>query len=202
MTVIIISYDYPDGTSDVSLHYVESNRVGCMNRVMDTYRKVVKEYPDRLVEIIQTSNIWSGKHDLFWGNKDPSIKTIVSTNNEKIKIEFNVLVQISDHSGYCSDNENDYSEYKEFVEYNLSNFEELIIFNDEQDELGELKRLNVEDNIPSHLFRHFNLDDLVSRVDTEVSNDGYCRVSEESKKYGLGQHDTRITILSGKLISK
>lgn len=99
-------------------------------------------------------------------------------------LKLNVLREINDHDGYCSDAENEYTQ-ETFTEYVTMPevFEHFILEN-------KINEFNWE-LVLGHLVPKLNIDGSC-----------YCEVGEMGITSGLSQHDYRFTILSYEIISK
>lgn len=106
------------------------------------------------------------------------------------KLNLQILRQINDHDGYCSDAENEYTE------------ETLIYYVDIPE---EYRLLPVGTNITNMLIDKelFHIAPAISReLYPTVYKDcgfGYCGVGEGAK-YDLGVHDFRLTIISATIV--
>lgn len=109
-----------------------------------------------------------------------------------LKVKLQVLRQINDHDGYCSGNENEYSE------------EVLIYFVD-------LPEQYVDSAIGTNLTDFYSRMEL-SFVAPEIKEDlypivnkalgsCYCNIGEEGEKHNLGVHDYRITIINAIVVT-
>lgn len=106
------------------------------------------------------------------------------------KVKLQILRQINDHDGYCSGNENEYSE--EVLVYFVSVPEQNIdspIGTNLTDFYSKMELSFVAPEIKEEVYPIVNKDD----------GSYYCDIGE-GEKYDLGAHDYRLTIINAVIV--
>ena len=112
----------------------------------------------------------------------------MSAPREVLKIRIKLHVEKSDHDGYCSDGECEYSHYTDSF---LIDIPPALSYVKEGEYIDEVDELNHE-IIPYE-----------RRVKWMMGEgNGYCGLSDKSIKKGLRGHDCRVTLVNAKVVSK
>lgn len=113
------------------------------------------------------------------------------------KIKLQIFRQINHHEcnedGYCSGQENEYSEETLIYYVNVPNkYKDWTIGTNLTDYYSKMDLAFVAPEI---------IDDVIPNLDLKGGS-GYCDVGDEGKKYDLGTHDYRITVINAIIVEK
>ena len=106
------------------------------------------------------------------------------------KVKLQVLRQINDHDGYCSGNDNEYSE------------KVLIYFVDLPEQYVDSPIGTNLTDFYSRMELSFVAPEIKEDLYPKLNKDGsyYCDVGEEGKKHDLEIHDYRITVINAVIV--
>ncbi|NDB59409.1 hypothetical protein EB001_13305 [bacterium] len=104
------------------------------------------------------------------------VTNYTKTNMSKQRIIITFKEEISDHGGYCSDNENEYTE---------------------RTYTKEVLDTELNPDLDSYLCYADKID-----FGNRECQSYYCTITNEAREANLGPHDYRITVLKAELIDK